>query len=51
MAQALRQMLSRRRNDKLVGFTAFHFHDAGQRIVFTSPFAFIEEKLLDLFIV
>lgn len=51
MAQPLGQMFCGRCNSKLVANAALGFHDPSQRIVFSSSFTLIEEKLLDLFIV
>ena len=51
MAQALRQVFSRRADRELVVFTSREFHDASQWIVCFSPRRFVPQQLFDLFLV
>lgn len=50
MAQALRQVFSRRADRELLSFTSREFHNASQWIVCFSPCRFVPHQLFDLFL-
>jgi hypothetical protein len=51
ISQALGQMFGRGSYGKFVAVSTFPFHDASQRIVFSSPFRFVPQQMFNLLVV